>query len=204
MGSPLGINWLAHPNPVGHGLGVGKRGRTLAQPSKHSTRCSTIALRSLSALCSAALEIRKSSGSIPVDQVASNVASTPSVQLPPTTEIRRADGRFAPGNIQPKGGRKPGVPNKATTRMREFWEAFVESKRERLDELWEAVAKEDPKAAINIVLEAQEFFLAKLQRVEVIERSATAHADELSDEELEAIAARPPAPPPPEDPTKAN
>ena len=110
---------------------------------------------------------------------------------------------FKPGRIK-TGGRAPGQPNKITLRMREFWETFVEGKKDKLDALWDRIAKEDPKAAFDIVLSAQEFFLAKLQRVEVIERSPTAHADELSDEELEAIAARPAAPPPPEDPTKAN
>lgn len=91
-------------------------------------------------------------------------------------------------------GRRKGVPNRATSNAREAITRLVEGNVDRLQEWLDAVAKEDPAAALRCVVDLLEFSVPRLSRVEHTtppERSV----EELTDEELaEVIRQHPGAP----------
>src|SRR5580658_6483634 len=80
---------------------------------------------------------------------------------------------FAKGNKLGKGGRKPGagrkkgVPNKATTNMRQAYTLFVEQNMPKFQGWLTRVAAKNPAEALNIVARFSEFCLPKLMRAEV-------------------------------------
>jgi hypothetical protein len=64
-------------------------------------------------------------------------------------------------------GRVKGNPNKITREVREIFKAFVEGNSERVQELWDRVAKHQPAKALSIYAKLAEFVLPKLQRTEL-------------------------------------
>lgn len=67
-----------------------------------------------------------------------------------------------------RGGRKPGVPNKATTNAREAFARLVDANVERVQGWLDQIATTDgPKAALDIFLKMAEFHVPKLARSEV-------------------------------------
>jgi hypothetical protein len=64
-------------------------------------------------------------------------------------------------------GRVAGVPNKVTSVVRELFAAFVETNVEKVQELFDRVAKDDPKGALEILVKFSEFVLPKLTRTTV-------------------------------------
>jgi hypothetical protein len=71
-------------------------------------------------------------------------------------------GQFTPGD--PRAGRPKGVPNKATTVVRDAISGFVDGKADQVQELWERVARKDPAKALEIYAKLAEFVLPKLSR----------------------------------------
>lgn len=72
----------------------------------------------------------------------------------------------AKGTTNNPNGRKPGVPNKATTQAREAIAAFVEGNVDRLNGWLDAIAEKDPKAAFDCFMDVVEYHIPKLARVE--------------------------------------
>lgn len=71
-----------------------------------------------------------------------------------------------PGNKY--GGRKKGVPNKATQNAREAIGRFVDGNAHRVQEWLDKIEKEDgPKAAFDCYLKLIEFHVPRLSRAEI-------------------------------------
>jgi hypothetical protein len=65
------------------------------------------------------------------------------------------------------GGRKPGTPNKATAEARAIALRFLDRRDDaEIDALWEAAKAESASKAMSMWLQAQEFVLPKLGRME--------------------------------------
>ncbi len=72
------------------------------------------------------------------------------------------------GPNKPKtGGRKPGVPNKATTAFRETVTRLLEDNAENVARWLEQVAADDPDKALQRLAQLAEFAAPKLSRAEV-------------------------------------
>ena len=66
------------------------------------------------------------------------------------------------------GGRKKGIPNKATIHAREAIAAFVDGNAHRLQGWLDEIAKtEGPRAAFTCVLDLVEYHVPKLARTEI-------------------------------------
>lgn len=76
---------------------------------------------------------------------------------------------FKKGDKRPaKAGRKPGIPNKATTNAREAIAEFVDGNADRLQGWLDAIAKADgPKAAMACFVDLLEYHVPKLGRTEL-------------------------------------
>jgi hypothetical protein len=64
----------------------------------------------------------------------------------------------------PKG--RGSVPNKSTANAREAIAAFVDGNADRLNELLDRIADENPKAAFDAIMSVVEYHIPKLARVE--------------------------------------
>lgn len=76
---------------------------------------------------------------------------------------------LAIGKGKPGPGRKPGVPNKATTTAREAIAQFVDANTFRLQGWLDQIAKDDkhgPKVAFECVMALLEYHVPKLARTE--------------------------------------
>lgn len=73
------------------------------------------------------------------------------------------------GNPKPRAGtgRKLGIPNKATSEMRDFWETFCKGNQDNLKIWIEQIAEVDPAKAFKLVLDACEYFTPKIARTEL-------------------------------------
>lgn len=72
------------------------------------------------------------------------------------------------GPNKPKtGGRKPGVPNKATTAFRETVTRLLEDNAENVALWLERVAADDPDKALQRLAQLAEFAAPKLSRSEI-------------------------------------
>lgn len=72
------------------------------------------------------------------------------------------------GPNKPKtGGRKPGVPNKATTAFRETVTRLLEDNAENVARWLEQVAADDPDKALQRLAQLAEYAAPKLSRSEV-------------------------------------
>jgi hypothetical protein len=69
-------------------------------------------------------------------------------------------------------GRPAGVPNRATTQVREAFAALVEGNQSRLQEWLDRVAAENPKNALDMYLRLAEFVLPKPQRVDLYKQAS--------------------------------
>ncbi len=69
-------------------------------------------------------------------------------------------------------GRPAGVPNRATTEVREAFAALVDGNQSRLQEWLDRVAAENPKNALDMYLRLAEFVLPKLQRVDLYKQAS--------------------------------
>lgn len=72
-----------------------------------------------------------------------------------------------PKGLPKTGGRQRGTPNKVTRSVREALRTFVEGNVDKMDDLFERVAKEDPAKAMDLLLRASEFCAPKLARTDV-------------------------------------
>lgn len=68
---------------------------------------------------------------------------------------------------KPHRGRKPGVPNRATTEAREAIALFVQKNMDRLQTWLDKIAERDPKQAYDCFMAVIEYHVPKLQRTEV-------------------------------------
>lgn len=66
------------------------------------------------------------------------------------------------------GGRRKGIPNKATARAREAIAAFVDGNAYRLTEWLDRIAEENPKDAFNCFQSVIEYHIPKLARTEQV------------------------------------
>jgi len=64
-------------------------------------------------------------------------------------------------------GRPPGSPNRATAAAREAFQLFVEGNLEQIQDLFDRVAKDDPKGALELLLKLSEFVLPRLTRTSI-------------------------------------
>jgi len=77
------------------------------------------------------------------------------------------------------GGKKKGVPNKATTTAREAIAAFVNNNTGRLERLLDEIEADSPKDAFDAITKVMEYHLPKLARSEnTVEHSVD---DKLAD-----------------------
>lgn len=74
--------------------------------------------------------------------------------------------RFKKGESGNPNGRKAGVPNKATTAVREAFSAFVEGNMHRVQELFDRVAEDDPAKALDILDRLSAYTTPKLKAIE--------------------------------------
>jgi hypothetical protein len=65
------------------------------------------------------------------------------------------------------GGRQKGTPNKSTASAREAIALFIEGNAYRLQIWLDEIAKKDPKAAYDCVLDLMEYHVPKLARTEI-------------------------------------
>lgn len=65
-----------------------------------------------------------------------------------------------------KGGRKKGVPNKATTEFRQAVKDLIESRADKFGEWLDRVAEDDPGKALDLVAKLAEYAAPKLTRTE--------------------------------------
>lgn len=70
------------------------------------------------------------------------------------------------GKTNNPNGRKPGVPNKATTQAREAIAMFVEGNVDRLNGWLDAIAADSPQAAFDRFMSVVEYHIPKLQRTD--------------------------------------
>jgi hypothetical protein len=74
---------------------------------------------------------------------------------------------------QPKGktgnpnGRPKGIPNKATTEIKEAFKQLIENNLDNLTAWLEQVADKDPEKAIKIIADLSEYVIPKLARSEL-------------------------------------
>jgi hypothetical protein len=71
------------------------------------------------------------------------------------------------GDGTPGPGRPKGVPNRATTAVRDVFSAFVEANAGRAQALFEQVARKDPAKALDLLARLSEFVIPKLARTEL-------------------------------------
>ena len=71
------------------------------------------------------------------------------------------------GDGTPGPGRPKGVPNRATTAVRDVFSAFVEANAERVQALFDQVARKDPAKALDLLARLSEFVIPKLARTEL-------------------------------------
>ncbi len=64
-------------------------------------------------------------------------------------------------------GRKAGVPNRCNAAIKFAFAAFMEMNLPKAQQLWEQVAADDPKGALQLLLDISERLLPKLARTEV-------------------------------------
>lgn len=75
---------------------------------------------------------------------------------------RDEKGRIAKGS----GGRPPGTANKTTKVVREAFAAFVEANMDRVQELFDEVASEDPAKALDILDRFAAYTTPKLKAID--------------------------------------
>jgi len=73
---------------------------------------------------------------------------------------------FKPGQSGNPNGRKAGVGNKSTEELREALKNLTEDNLDQVQGWLDAVAKDDPNAALDKFLKLAEYVLPKLARVE--------------------------------------
>lgn len=66
------------------------------------------------------------------------------------------------------GGRKKGTPNKVNAMTREAIGDFLARKWDRIDELFDKVASEDPYKALVLIKDLAEYSIPKLSRSELM------------------------------------
>ena len=64
-------------------------------------------------------------------------------------------------------GRKRGVPNKTTAAAREMFTKFLEANSDRVQGLFDRLAKRDPRGALEVLTKFAEFAVPKLSRAEI-------------------------------------
>jgi hypothetical protein len=64
-------------------------------------------------------------------------------------------------------GRKRGTPNKATGAARKMFADFLEANVDRVQDLFDRVAKKEPARALELLTKVAEFVIPKLQRTEL-------------------------------------
>ena len=74
---------------------------------------------------------------------------------------------FEPGESGIPEGRKPGSQNKYTKQIKEAFGLLLEGNLDNLSRWLEAVAAEDPKAALDIMMRMSERFVPKLRSTEI-------------------------------------
>ena len=74
---------------------------------------------------------------------------------------------WLPGESGNPSGRPPGVPNKATTRIREQYVKLIEDNLPLLQKWLERVAKDDPKGAMEMMLKISPFIMPKLTQTDI-------------------------------------
>ena len=74
---------------------------------------------------------------------------------------------FEPGESGNPEGRKPGSQNKYTKQIKEAFGLLLEGNLDNLSRWLEAVAAEDPKAALDIMMRMSERFVPKLRSTEI-------------------------------------
>ena len=75
------------------------------------------------------------------------------------------------GGKREGAGRKPGIPNKVTTRAKEAFADLLENNADKLQSWLDDIAtneKHGPKAAFECLLQIAEFNIPKLARTEVV------------------------------------
>ena len=65
------------------------------------------------------------------------------------------------------GGRVKGTPNRATGAVRDVFSKFVESNAEKVQELFDRVAEDDPGKALDLLARLSEFVVPKLSRATI-------------------------------------
>ena len=66
-----------------------------------------------------------------------------------------------------RNGRPKGTVNKSTEQIRNFYQSFLETNMEKMQQLFDEVAAENPSKAIELILKVSEFVIPKLKAVEV-------------------------------------
>jgi hypothetical protein len=64
-------------------------------------------------------------------------------------------------------GRKRGTPNKTTSAARKMFTDFLEANVDRVQDLFDRVAKKEPARALELLTKVAEFVIPKLQRTEL-------------------------------------
>ena len=65
------------------------------------------------------------------------------------------------------GGRAKGTPNKSNAKIREAFQLLIEGNLDKMEDWIAAIAKKDPKGAMDLIVKLSEFYLPKLSRTEV-------------------------------------
>ena len=64
-------------------------------------------------------------------------------------------------------GRRKGTPNKTTAAAREIFTKFLEANSDRVQGLFDRLAKRDPRGALEIIVKISEFVVPRLARTEL-------------------------------------
>ncbi len=64
-------------------------------------------------------------------------------------------------------GRRKGVPNKTTAAAREMFTQFLEANADRVQGLFDRLAKRDPRGALEVLAKFAEYAIPKLGRTEI-------------------------------------
>lgn len=84
------------------------------------------------------------------------------------------------------GGSRKGIPNKATALTREFIQGFLDQNAGRIQNLFDRVAKKEPREALKLITDLCEFALPKLARVETT-MTVRKELKDFTDDEIIAI-----------------
>lgn len=76
--------------------------------------------------------------------------------------------QFEPGQSGNPQGRKKGVPNKSTTKIKEAYHLLLENNLDNMSDWLAKIAEKNPKDAVDLMLKLSEYILPKLARQEVV------------------------------------